>query len=295
MSRVSDGASADTGGSPERVGDAPEVEHEGRTIEKEVRVDADPGRVWSAWTDPERIAGWFVERAVGRAEEGARVTWAWDRFGVELEQEVVVADEPRRLVLRARGRSGVPQIQEITLERDGVETVVRVVQSGFGEGPEADDAFEGTDSGWVIALGLLKHYVEKWFGRSKSELMVLRPAPGACGPVGRYYREPKRLADWLGSEPAAAGSDGDSSGPSTRLALGDGRTITGPVLAEAGSELLRAWNEVGGTLELKAFPAPGGQCMVGVRAVSWKLSQEELDDFESYLADAVDRLVDRLG
>jgi uncharacterized protein YndB with AHSA1/START domain len=54
------------------------VRHEGPRVEHELRVAADPARVWSAWTEPSLIAGWFVERAVGRAEPGARVTWAWD-------------------------------------------------------------------------------------------------------------------------------------------------------------------------------------------------------------------------
>ena len=170
MSSVSDDASTGAGGVPDDTGGRPRVEHEGRTVEKATRVNADPGRVWSAWADPERIAGWFVERAVGRAEEGERVTWAWDRFGLEVEHEVVVADEPHRLVLRASGPSGAPRIQEVTLERDGGETIVRVVQSGFGEGRDADAAAEGADNGWVIALAMLRHYVEHWFGRSKLAL-----------------------------------------------------------------------------------------------------------------------------
>ncbi len=250
------------------------VEHEGARVEHEARVGAEAERLWSAWADPARIAGWFVERAVGRAEEGGRVTWAWDRFGLEVEQEVLVADAPGRLVLRSPQPGGGASVLEITLEADGGETVVRVVQSGFGEGPEAEAARKGAEGGWVLALAMLGHYVERWYGRTKAEVVVMRPVSVGCEGVAPHYRDPSRLSEWLALE---------------------GRSITGPVLAEAGPERLRVWEEIDGTLELKAFPRSEGGCTVGVRAMSWKLSRGEIDRLEPGLAAALDRLVERLG
>lgn len=276
------------------------AEHAADRVECDARVAAEPERVWEAWADPERIAGWFVERAVNRAEEGARVTWAWDRFGLEVEQEVVVADSPRRLVMKTPGPTGGARILEVTLEAERSETVVRVVQSGFGDGPAADAAREGTESGWVIALALLGHYVENWFGRSKSELVALRPVARDCTDVAAYHRETARLAEWLTTGTARpADADGDGAAGSgarrTRLTLRDGGRSTGIVLAEAGSERVRTWEEIGGTLELKAFPVATGGCMVGVRVVSWLLSQREVDRLAAPLEAAVDRLAARLG
>lgn len=302
-----------------------EVEHTDPRVEREVRIGAEPEEVWNAWADPELIAGWFVERAVNRAEEGGRVTWAWDRFGMEVEQEVVVADEPRRLVLRSEPPGG-PRILEVTLEGDEGETIVRVVESGFG-GSAAEGEVEGVDAGWTIALGLLRHYVERWYGRSKVELVALRPVPGECARVRWYFRAAEGLARWLtgidesdaapataaaaGAEGAPGSRDGDATVPHPaladdaipsaaavhprRLVLRNGRTVTGEVFAEAHSEFGRVWKEVGGTLEFKAFAVPGGSCVIGLRAVSWSLPQEELDGFQPVLDAAVERLAARLG
>lgn len=307
-------------------GEAGEVEHTGRRVERETRIAADPEKVWNAWTDPELIAGWFVERAVNRAEEGGRVTWAWDRFGMEIEQEVVVADSPRRLVLRAAER-GEARILEVTLEGGVGETVVRVVESGFGEGPDVEGEIEGFDAGWAIALALLRRYVERWYGRSKSELIALRPVAGECARVRPYFRTPEGLAEWLtgdaeagGDASAAAADAGRGAAPASapepgaptsarggetaasavdahprELVLRNGGTVTGAVLEEAHDEFVRAWEEVDGTLEFKAFAVPGDSCVVGLRAVSWSRSQDEMDRFQPVFDAAVERLAARLG
>lgn len=284
------GPSKATGGEPASGGRGRAGEHRGRTVENEIGIAADPARVWEAWADPARIADWFVERAVGRATDGGRVTWAWDRFGLEIEQEVLVADPPRRLLLRARDPDRGTSVLEVVLEGDGGQTVVRVVQSGFGGGPDADAAAEGVDSGWAIALGLLRLYMERWYGRVRSELMVLRPVPAACAAVAPYFRDPARLAEWLTAPP-----DVGDAAPPPRLELRDGRTITGEVLIDAGSEQLREWRQVGGALELKAFPTGDGGCTAGVRATSWQLSQTELQAWKPYFDAAVERLADRLA
>ncbi|MFW6079596.1 MAG: SRPBCC family protein, partial [Gemmatimonadota bacterium] len=170
--------------------DRADVHGPGPRVEREVRTPADPERVWEAWADPDLIAGWFVERAVNRAEEGGRVTWAWDRFGVEVEQEVLVADSPRRLVLRTLGHRSASDeedaagtdddatrgasdggesvdetgakagdgahILEVTIEADGGESVIRVVESGFGAGAADSSEIEGNDAGWALALAVLR-------------------------------------------------------------------------------------------------------------------------------------------
>lgn len=248
---------------------ARQVPHTGRSIEKDIVIAADPGRVYEAWADPALIASWFVQRAVGRAEEGARVTWIWDTFGLEEEQEVLEAEPGRRLVLRSEGQAGGAQVVEVTLEAEARGTRLCLVHSGFAAGP-GDPTYDGTDSGWTIALALLRYWMENHFGRPKGELMVLRKVPGSCARVGPLFDTEQGRARWLAA-PAGASLEGET-------------------LAQAGPELARTWQDGGGTIELKAFAWNADECHVGVRVVSWVAAQEALSamlpDFEA----AVERL-----
>lgn len=55
--------------------------HLGPVVEKEIAIDATPKEVWEAWAEPEGIARWFVDRAEGRMEAEATVTWIFETFG----------------------------------------------------------------------------------------------------------------------------------------------------------------------------------------------------------------------
>ena len=39
-----------------------ERQHRGRRLTARIRTRATPEEVWEAWTDPEKIAHWFVSR-----------------------------------------------------------------------------------------------------------------------------------------------------------------------------------------------------------------------------------------
>ena len=51
------------------------LEHHGRIFEAEIRTTATPEQVYEAWADPTKIAQWFVDKAEGKAERGATITW----------------------------------------------------------------------------------------------------------------------------------------------------------------------------------------------------------------------------
>ncbi|HUH12407.1 MAG TPA: SRPBCC domain-containing protein [Longimicrobiales bacterium] len=246
--------------------------HRGRQIRATVRLAATPDAAYDAWAEPDLIAGWFVQRAVGRAEAGARVRWIWDDFGVEEEQEVLVAERGRRLVLRAPGPDGGAQVLEVALEADGAGTLLTLVHSGFGEAEDADQTFEGTSSGWNLALGVLAHWCERYYGAARSELMVLRRVPHACAAVQPYFGTPEGLARWLGAAPRS-----------------------GRELVRGRVESLREWEAVRGTVELKAFADVPDECHVGLRVASWGLEQAELERLRPELEEAVERLVALLG
>ncbi len=174
----------------------PSSKPKGRTIEWEVRIHAPREAVWAALTEPTQLARWFPPVASGRPGLGEELTFAW---GPALQWHTrVVAWEPgRHLVWRdeavpqpdSPGESGPsgagstappaePMAVDWTLEASGGQVLVRLVQSGFGEGDSWDDFFDGTDFGWRFYLHALRHYLERHPGKTRDMVWVRRAARG---------------------------------------------------------------------------------------------------------------------
>lgn len=174
-----------------------EVTHKGRIIRTEIRTTATPQQVWEAWTDPVKLSQWFTDRAMGEAKVGTFMTWIFERFGYELPYEVIEALPRQRLILQANRPGREPGILEITIEREGLHTIMRLVNSGFNERAEWDEEYEGVDSGWRAALSILHLYLERYFGRPRSSFLVLHPAEFEYEQVLPFFLEPGGLSKWL--------------------------------------------------------------------------------------------------
>jgi uncharacterized protein YndB with AHSA1/START domain len=266
------------------VADSTSFEHKGRMIRAEIATAATPEQAWEAWADPEKIAQWFVDRATGEAKPGGTMTWFFDKFGYVIPYKIVDAVPGELIVYKWEPPEGLPGILEVRIAREGGATAVRVIQSGFREGAEWDDEYEGVNSGWKIALLILKFYLENHFARGKSMAFVFRPAKFAYQQVLKYFLEPAKLAEWL----TVSGAIG-KSGEKCELVLRDVGRLTGCVLAVTDREVMLSWDEVGGVLELKAFPM-GPQRVVGVRVMSWGLNAAKIAQLEKKISAAVERL-----
>ena len=133
------------------------IEHLGRIIRAEIRTKASPQQAYDAWADPEKIAHWFPDSAEGRAEPGATITWVFDTFNYRVPYEVLVAQPPEKFTVRWNPPPGMnPGVLEVTISKEAGDTVIRLVNSGFREGAQWDDEFEGIDSGWRMSLAKLK-------------------------------------------------------------------------------------------------------------------------------------------
>jgi uncharacterized protein YndB with AHSA1/START domain len=266
------------------------IEHRGRTIRAEIRTSATPEQIYEAWADPEKIAHWFPDKAEGKAEPGATVTWIFDKFNYRIPYEVLVAEPAKRFVIRWNAPPGMnPGILEITIAKEGGETVMRLVNSGFREGAEWDSEYEGVDSGWRMALALLKHYAENYYGTPRSSFLVMHPAEFAFDQIPPFHRNPEKLAKWLTRSGAFR-----EVGEKFRLELQEGGAVSGRVLAKTKSEVALAWDEIHGSLELKAFPL-GPQKVLCVRGCGWGLSAEKAKAIEVQMERALERLASALG
>ncbi len=143
-----------------------------RSLAKTTEVAASPHEVWSAWTSKEGLDSWWgpahanVELRIGgpfelhfsldlpegsRGSEGCRVL-----AYVPGESLSFTWNAPPTLPLRAANTWVV-----ITFIETHEGTSVRLVHTGFLDGPDWDDYMAYFDSAWSAVLGLL---CDHWAG-----------------------------------------------------------------------------------------------------------------------------------
>jgi uncharacterized protein YndB with AHSA1/START domain len=261
------------------------IEHLGRILRAEIRTKATPQQAYDAWADPEKIAHWFPDRAEGKAEPGATITWVFEKFNYRIPYEVLIAQPAEKFAIRWNPPTGMSAgVLEVTISKEGGETVIKLVNSGFREGAEWNEEFEGTDSGWRMALALLKHYLENYFGISRSSFLAMKSAEFSFDQIVPLHRTAAGLQKWL----TKSGEYGEV-GESFSLELQEGGKASGRVLAKTKRGTALSWNEIHGVLELKAF-SMGPQKMLCVRGCGWGLSAEKAKELEARMERAVERL-----
>ncbi len=260
--------------------------HRGRQLVLEMRTKATPEQVYEAWADPEKIAHWFVDSARGKAEVGSIFTWVFEKFGYEIPYEVVAAEPGRRFALGGEAPRSGPFLLEVTIAREGGETLVTLVNSGFLDGTEWDEEFEGIVSGWTNALAVLKHYLENYPDRKKTSILVMHPATCELSNLLPFYSTAEGLDRWL----TTSASIGGGVGATCALRLPGGGSLTGRLLSKTRWETAISWEELDGVLELKGFRFPGMGRVVAARVVSWNLTSDRAAAIERLLQEALARL-----
>lgn len=182
---------------------------EPRILELDVHIDAPKETVWKALTEASELARWFPPIAEGKAGLGEELLLSWGPH-LQWRTEVVAFEPGRHLRWRdktppstgAGEESGAsPMAADWTLETVGGQVVVRLVQSGFGEGDVWDDFYDGTDLGWRVFLLALRHYLERHPGAKRDMVSVRRPARGGASvPWKRVWG-----AEGFAPTPAASG------------------------------------------------------------------------------------------
>ncbi len=264
------------------------LERKGRIIQKEMTTRATPQQVWESWTDPAKLPQWFTDGAEGEAKVGRSLTWIFDKFDYRFTYEILEARPEERLVLTATRPGGSPIFLEIDIWQAGGRTVLKLVQSGFGEGAEWEDEYQGVNSGWEMALAVLKHYLENYFGRSRHHALVMLPAEYSFSQLSPFYRDERSLARWL----TRAGGIGDP-GTGYQLTLANGDKLSGEVLADTGTEVQLSWPEIEGAVALKAF-SMGPQKMLCIDVLAWG-GKVRLDEIERTMASSLERLKSTLA
>ncbi|HYN07000.1 MAG TPA: SRPBCC domain-containing protein [Vicinamibacterales bacterium] len=130
-----------------------------REIRKEVLIDAPPDVVWRALTDAEQLTQWFPVDARVEPGQGGSIWLSW---GAGMEGTApITAWEPTRRFQWTEDRGPVKLAIDFHLEARGGKTLVRLVQSGFGDGASWDDEFHMLEGGWSYFLAHLAWYLQR--------------------------------------------------------------------------------------------------------------------------------------
>lgn len=146
-----------------------------RAVRKEIVIDAPPDAVWRALTDSEELTRWFPVDARVEPGIGGSIWLSWGP-GVE-GQAAITAWEPNRHFQWTEERGPVRLAIDFHLETKGDRTVVRLVQSGFGDGGDWDDEFHMVDAGWAYFMAHLRWYLERHRGIARDLISFRESVP----------------------------------------------------------------------------------------------------------------------
>ncbi len=131
----------------------------GRTLEKEVFINATPERVFQALTRKEELERWFVQKAELDLRPGGAISLDWGPGMVETGK-ILVLEPPHRLSYSWEALEPTPTTItfELTAENDG--TRLHLIHTGIGEGEDWDGYYTSVNSGWNIHVKNLTAWLE---------------------------------------------------------------------------------------------------------------------------------------
>ena len=209
----------------------------GTEIKFERTISGKPEDVYYAVSTSQGWRDWLADAAYFRATPGGSFHLSWDT-GWYASGTVETMEKPNKIVLTWSGKDapGATQVA-ISLEPAGESTLVKVVQSGFGEGEQWGASREMAAGGWATGLENL----ESIFNAGADLRVTRRPMLGIMGndfneeiaaSIGVPVTEGTRLADVVeGMGAEKAGLQGDD------------------VIVEMDGTSLRSWEDLGPVLQ----------------------------------------------
>ncbi|MCE2441328.1 MAG: SRPBCC family protein [Candidatus Latescibacteria bacterium] len=115
--------------------------------------------VFNAFVDPAITTRFWFTRSSGKLEPGAKVTWAWEMYGVSAEVHVRAIEQPSRILIEWGEPATVVEWQFMSLRAEA--TLVQISNTGF-QGTEDEVVGMALDSmgGFSLVLAALKAWLE---------------------------------------------------------------------------------------------------------------------------------------
>lgn len=139
-----------------------------RQIELEIEVPGTPEEVWRAIATGPGITSWYVPHTVEEAQGGAATASFGEAPEMQVAGRVAEWDPPNRFVMDGGDPSEGLVFEWFVEARDGGSCVVRLINSGFGQGGEWDDQYDAMHEGWLIFLSNLRLHLQHHAGDTAS-------------------------------------------------------------------------------------------------------------------------------
>ena len=129
------------------------------TVQAQMLVRRPIDDVFNAFVDPAITTRFWFTRSSGKLEPGAKVTWAWEMYGVSAEVHVRAIEQPSRILIAWGEPATVVEWQFTSLQAE--TTLVQISNTGF-QGTEDEVVGMALDSmgGFSLVLAALKAWLE---------------------------------------------------------------------------------------------------------------------------------------
>ncbi len=205
-----------------------------RAIHLSVEVPGTVREVWSAVATGPGISSWYVPHRVEERAGGAATASFGAGPEMQVDGRVAVWDPPHRIVFDdGQGVEGLA-FEWLVEEGRGDSCVVRLANTGFGDGGPWDDQYEALREGWKLFLLNLRLHLEHFRGREAVPAL----------PTGMWSGGPQEAWDHFRH---ALGVPSITVGDRLDLDGGDGARLVGTVVDVAERRLALLLDE----------PAPG--------------------------------------
>lgn len=156
-----------------------------RSIELEIEVPGRPEEVWRAVATGPGISSWYVPHTIEERDGGAATASFGPGPEMQVAGRVAVWEPPRRICFD--GGEGVEGLAFDWLieARDDTSCVVRLVNTGFGEGHEWDAQYDAMTEGWRMFMFNLRLHLEHFSGQTATSAL---PMAMWAGPIDETWR-----------------------------------------------------------------------------------------------------------
>lgn len=256
-----------------------------RVLEFTVDLPTDPDTLWRLLTDPAGIAQWFAPQVEGSGEPGGTLTFSW---GPEMRWSTKVALAERGRLVRWQDDAqqlpgtSAPMVIEWQISPGPGGTRLRLVNSGFGDGADWDDMYDGTKEGWTFFMWHLLETVRHHLRQQRTVVSERRPSSLTREALGARLFGP----DGLSLTPARP-----DAGSAAQMSL-DGRPRRFEVQrARLPTNLFGKFPELGGAvLLIEMEPGRTGPVNTGLWLSTWGLDSGTLESLRGGLRTLADRV-----
>jgi uncharacterized protein YndB with AHSA1/START domain len=177
-------------------------------------IHASPAEVYRALTDPDELQCWFVTEAAIDLRPGGPFRWVFGRATDDPGQPPLVTAGAFIALVKQESLRLKFAIEDLETEvefridpwRDG--SVLTVTHGGFPGDEDWDETFRAVDRGWQTELHVLKVYLERARGMTRSTERHVRRVEASAEEVFDSFTTKPGLEGWLADRAAVDATPG---------------------------------------------------------------------------------------